>query len=77
MPARVRKFAIVAGALVVVVVVWTFFFFIPILQQTQATGGAGLSGEEITRLTNQFLTWNYLRQVLLIGSWISGLKAFS
>ncbi len=77
MPQRVRKFALSAGAVGVLIVVWTFLFFIPILQQTQATGGAGLSGDEITRLTNQFVSWNYLRLILLIGSWIAGLRAFS
>jgi hypothetical protein len=55
----------------------TFFFFIPILQKTQVTQGAGLSGEEITRLVNQFKTWNWGRWAVLIGGWIAGLRALS
>jgi hypothetical protein len=33
--------------------------------------------EEITRLVNQFKTWNWGRWVVLIGGWIAGLRAFS
>jgi hypothetical protein len=77
MPQRQRKWALVAGVSGIVIMVATFFFFIPILQKTQVTRGAGLSGEEIMRLVNQFKTWNWGRWAVLIGGWIAGLRALS
>ena len=77
MPARQRKWALAAGLSGIIVVVATLFFFLPILQKTQATRGAGLSGEEITRLVSQFVTWNWGRWALLIGGWVAGLRALS
>ena len=77
MPPQQRKWALVAGVCGIIVMLTTIFFFIPILGKTQATRGAGLSGEEITRLTNQFVNWNYGRYVLLIGGWAAALRALS
>ncbi len=47
MPTQQRKWALVAGICGIIVMLTTIFFFIPILSKTQATRGAGLSGEEI------------------------------
>jgi hypothetical protein len=75
MPRRQRKWALVAGLSGIIIMVATFSFFIPILQKTQVTRGAGLSGEEITRLVNRFKTANWGRWVILIGGWVAGLRA--
>ncbi len=77
MPLRIRMWVRVAGVIGLIVGIMTFGFFIPILNQTQATGGAGLSGDEITALVNSFKSWNYLRFALLITGWIAVLRAFS
>lgn len=77
MPTQQRKWALVAGICGIAVVLSTILFFIPILSKTQATRGAGLSGEEITRLTNQFVNWNYGRYVLMIGGWIAAMRAIT
>jgi hypothetical protein len=77
MPSHQRRWALVAGLSGIVVVIATSLFFLPILQKTQATQGAGLSGEEITRLVNQFKTWHWGRWALIIVSWITGLRALS
>jgi len=77
MPTQQRKWALVAGICGITVMLSTIFFFIPILSKTQATRGAGLSGEEITRLTNEFVNWNYGRYVLMIGGWIAALRAIT
>lgn len=77
MPRRQRKWALMAGLSGVLTLIWTVLFFLPILQKTQVTGGAGLSGEEITRLVNQFHTWQWGRWALLIGGWMAGLRALS
>ncbi|HLL99715.1 MAG TPA: DUF1772 domain-containing protein [Pyrinomonadaceae bacterium] len=77
MPSRQRKWALAAGICGIAVMLSTIFFFVPILSKTQATRGAGLSGEEITRLTNQFVNWNYGRYVLMIGGWIAALRAIT
>jgi hypothetical protein len=77
MPQRQRKWALVAGLSGIIIAFATFLFFIPILNQTQVTRGAGLSGDEITSLVNQFKSWNWARFTVLIGGWIAGLRAFS
>jgi hypothetical protein len=77
MPPQQRKWAFVAGVSGIVVIAATSLFFLPILQKTQATQGAGLSGEEITRLVNQFKTWHWGRWALIIISWVAGLRALS
>ncbi|HVF57911.1 MAG TPA: DUF1772 domain-containing protein [Pyrinomonadaceae bacterium] len=77
MPPPQRKWALVAGLSGLVVIVATSLFFLPILQKTQATRGAGLSGEEITRLVHQFERWHWGRWALIIVSWVAGLRALS
>lgn len=77
MPRQHRPWALVAGLSGIVVLVWTIVFFLPILAKTQATHGAGLTGEEITALVTQFKTWNWGRWAILVGGWIAGLRAFS
>lgn len=77
MPRRQRKWALAAGLSGIVIMVATFSFFIPILQKTQVTRGAGLSGEEITGLVNRFKTANWGRWVVMIGGWVAGLRALS
>lgn len=77
MPQPQRRWALVAGLSGIVVIVATSLFFLPILQKTQATRGAGLSGEEITRLVNQFKTWHWGRWALIVVSWVAGLRALS
>ena len=77
MPRRQRKWALLAGLSGIVTMIATFSLFIPILQKTQVTRGAGLSGEEITALVNRFKTWNWGRWVVLISGWVAGLRAFS
>jgi hypothetical protein len=77
MPSRQRTWALVAGISGVITLIWTVLFFLPILQKTQVTAGAGLSGEEITRLVNQFQTWQWGRWALLFGGWLAGLRALS
>ncbi len=77
MPRQQRKWALVAGLSGIIGMVSTILFFLPILGKTQATQGAGLSGEEITRLVNQFKMWHWGRWALLIGGWVAGLRALS
>jgi hypothetical protein len=77
MPRRQRKWALVAGLSMLLLGVATVSFFLPILQQTQATRGAGLSGEEITRLVNQFKTWNWVRWILGVSGWAVEWRALS
>lgn len=77
MPAKQRKLALIAGVLGVLVIAMTFAFFLPILQQTEVNQGAGLSGEEITRLVTQFKTWHWGRWATIAVSWLLGLRALS
>jgi hypothetical protein len=77
MPNRQRKWALAAGLSGIIIGFATFLFFIPILQKTQVTRGAGLSGEEITTLVNRFKTANWARWVVMIGGWVAGLRALS
>ena len=75
MPAEVRPWARVAGVIGVAVMIWTAAYFIPRVMMTQANRGAGLSGEEITRYTVQFVQWGLLRTVLVLGGWLAALRA--
>ena len=77
MPWRRRVWALVAGACAITTLIWTLVFFIPILGKTQETGGAGLTGEEITRLTNQFAAWSWVRWAVVVVSWISAMRALT
>ena len=77
MPRPQRTWGLMAGLSGVVVVVATVVFFLPILEKTQVTRGAGLTGDEIVRLVHQFETWNVARWAALIGGWIAGLRALS
>ena len=77
MPSQQRNWALGAGLSSLVIAVATFGFFLPILRKTQGTGGAGLSGEEIVTLVNQFKTWNLARWAVLIAGWLAGLRALT
>jgi hypothetical protein len=77
MPRRQQRWALVAGVSGILVIVATMLYFLPILAKTQSTRGAGLSGEEITRLVSQFIAWNWLRWAVMISGWIAGLRALS
>ena len=77
MPQRMRMWVRIAGVTGLAVAVMTFGFFLPILDKTQVTRGAGLSGDEITALVNSFKSWNFVRFAVLIGGWLAGLRAFS
>lgn len=77
MPPRQKKWSLVAGVLGIAVIIMTFTFFLPILQQTEFNQGAGLSGEEITRLVTRFKTWHWGRWAVITISWLSGLRALS
>lgn len=77
MAPHVRKWALVAGIFFVIIGISSAVYFVPILQKTIGTRGAGLSPEEITKLANNFVTWNWARWVLIIGAWAAGLRALS
>ena len=75
MPRPVRPWARIPGVIGAVIFVWTMVFFIPVLMKTQGNGGAGLSGEAITRYGLQWTHWNYLRVALLLGAWVVSIRA--
>lgn len=75
MPRQQRAWALGAAVSSLVVGVATVAFFVPILEQTQGTRGAGLSGEEITALVNRFWNWNWARWAVSIGGWAAGWRA--
>lgn len=77
MPAGQKKWSLVAGFLGVAVIIMTFAFFLPILQQTEFNQGAGLSGDEITRLVTQFKTWHWGRWATIAISWLAGIRTLS
>lgn len=77
MPSRQRLPALIAGVLGVIVLIATVTFFLPILGQTEFNQGAGLSGDEITRLVTQFKTWHWGRWAAITISWLAGLRLLS
>ena len=71
-----RQWRVAATVLALIVVISTFAWFVPniiILGQ----GGAGLSGEQITSLTNRWVRLNWVRVVVYLTAWLSGLRALT
>jgi hypothetical protein len=77
LPAPARPWARTAGVVGVALMIATVAVFVPALQKTQATGGAGLSGEEIVRLTRRFVDWSWLRTGSLFAGWLAALRALT
>jgi hypothetical protein len=77
MPAAQRKLALFAGFIALLIVAFTAAFFIPILMKTIAVRGAGLSGDEITRLASSWVNWNWLRFAAGIMAWLAAIRAVS
>ena len=75
LPDAARPWARVAGAIGIGVMIWTLVFFVPILDRTEGNRGAGLSGDEIARLANRFVTWGYVRTAILAAGWIAAIRA--
>lgn len=75
MPAAARLWARTAGVIGVGVMIWTIVYFIPRVTKTEGNRGAGLSDDEITRFTLQFIHWGYLRTLLALGGWLAALRA--
>ena len=75
MPGPARAWARVAGVIGALVMVWTIVYFVPRVVATEGNRGAGLSPQEITRLTLEFVRWGYLRTALLIAAWIMAIRA--
>lgn len=75
MPQAARLWARTAGVIGVGVMIWTVVYFIPRVTKTEGNRGAGLSDEEITRFTLQFVHWGYLRTLMALGAWLAALRA--
>lgn len=75
LPQPARVWARLAGAVGVGVMIWTVAYFVPRLMKTEEARGAGLSPEEITRLTLQFVNWGLLRTIVAFGGWLAALRA--
>jgi hypothetical protein len=75
MPQAARPWARAAGIIGVVVMIWTVTYFIPRVVATEGNRGAGLTPEEITRMTHEFVRWGYLRTVIAAGGWLVALRA--
>jgi hypothetical protein len=74
-PQPSRRWALAAAVCGLVVILSSALFFIPLLLKTEATRGAGLSGQEIVTLANRFVRWNWVRLAVLFGSLNAGLLA--
>ena len=75
LPEAARPWARTAGVVGVVVLVWTVAYFVPRVIRTAGRAGAGLTTDEITRLTRQFVQWGYLRTAIALGAWLVALRA--
>lgn len=71
-----RKWRVAATVLALIVVVFTFAWFVPKIM-ILGQGGAGLSAEQITSLTNWWVRLNWVRVVLYSGGWLAGLRALT
>jgi hypothetical protein len=75
MPRPARPWARVAGVIGAAVMIWTAVYFIPRVVATEGNRGAGLTPEQITRMTLEFVRWGYLRTALLFSAWVMALRA--
>ena len=71
-----RKWRIAGTSLALVVVVSTFAWFVPNIK-ILGQGGAGLSADQITNLTNWWVRLNWVRVVLYSAGWLAGLRAMT
>jgi hypothetical protein len=76
LPKPQRKWALAAGLAGLGAVIMTLVFFLPIAVALQSQQGQGLSDQEIMSLIQQW-NWQWIRTVLLLGSWVLGLRALS
>lgn len=77
MPKVKRNWTLFAAVLSVAILIATATFFVPILMKTIVTNGAGLSGEEITRMVHAWVNWNWLRVAAGCTAWIAAIRAVS
>ncbi len=71
-----RKWRMTAAVLALIVVVFTFAWFVPKIN-ILGQGGAGLSGEQITGLTNWWVGLNWVRAALFSAAWLAALRALT
>lgn len=77
LPKPQRYLALLAGVMGAIVVISTMFFFVPILRQTISNNGAGLTGEEITRLATMWVNWNWARFAVGATGWLLALRVLT
>lgn len=77
MPKVKRNWTLFAGILAVAILIATATFFVPILMKTIVVRGAGLSGEEITRMVHAWVNWNWLRFAAGLAAWLAAIRAVS
>ncbi len=71
-----RKWRLAATILALIVFVFTVAWFVPNIIKLEQ-GGAGMSAEQMTSLTNWWVSLNWVRAVIFLAAWLAGLRALT
>ena len=72
-----RRWRALSVTLTLVIVVTTYFYFVPARNELFASQTLGLSANEVTSKTNQWVMLNWVRGAVFFVAWIAGLRALS
>ena len=72
-----RKWRLIGTILALVVVAATFIYFVPNIMLLLGPNSHNIDGARVKALTNQWVTWNYLRAATGMVGWLAALRAFS
>ena len=75
MPRRVRWPALFAGVIGLLAFLATISYFVPCLIKLIVQNGAGMSGEEITRMVQNWTRWNWVRLAGIVVAWLAAIRA--
>lgn len=71
-----RRWRLTSGIIAFLLIVTTFAWFVPNIM-ILTKGGAGLNGEQITSLVHWWVRLNWVRVVVALTAWITGIRALT
>jgi sensor histidine kinase regulating citrate/malate metabolism len=72
-----RKWRIAGTVLTLLVVVLTVIWFVPNIIKLTGEGVMAMRPDEVTSLTNKWVSLNWLRAVLFLTAWLAALRALT
>ncbi len=72
-----RKWRIAGTVLTLIIMVFTAVWFIPNIIKLQGEGVMAMNADEVTSLTNWWVSLNWVRAILYLAAWLAALRALS